>query len=93
MAAGGAAGSSGGAGSTFVQADRIETGGADDTVDGIGFVNLTEDEDETAEQLEQGQAIATDDAFSINEDTPSTGNLAENDTLLGGEVYQIAEGR
>ncbi|MEK9589126.1 MAG: retention module-containing protein, partial [Gammaproteobacteria bacterium] len=66
-AAGGAAGSSG-AGSTFVQADRIDTGGGDDSVDGIGNVDLTADQDETAEQQEQGQAVATDDAFLINED-------------------------
>ena len=91
-AAGGPAGSGGGAGSTFVQADRIDTGNADATVDGIGNVDLTANEDVTAEQDEPTQAVANDDAFSINEDTPSTGNLADNDTLLGGETYQIAEG-
>ncbi len=55
-------------------------------------MDLTADQGETTEQEEPTQAVANDDAFSINEDTPSTGNLADNDTLLGGETYQIAEG-
>ena len=94
-AAGAGGAGDGGAGSTFVQAVRVDTGTADDTVDGIGFVELTEDIFESGEAEEETDitpAIVANDAFNVLEDATSTGSVAESDTLFGGEVYRIVSG-
>ena len=90
-AAGGDDSGADGGGSTIVQATRISSSG-DDT-----SATLTEGNTQAAPNTDAAGgnnnsiSVAFDDAFAISEDTPSAGNLADNDALSGDVTFALLD--
>ncbi|MDG1114331.1 MAG: Ig-like domain-containing protein, partial [Pseudomonadales bacterium] len=90
-AAGGDDSGADGGGSTIVQATRISASG-DDT-----SATLTEGNTQAAPNTDAAGgndnsiSVAFDDAFAISEDTPSAGNLADNDALSGDVTFALLD--
>ncbi|MDA0957439.1 MAG: retention module-containing protein, partial [Proteobacteria bacterium] len=92
-AAGGSDEGGDGGGSTIVQATRIVSSGDDTSALSIeGNTDAGNDVENTGGET-NGIPVAVADAFLIPEDTAAQGNLADNDTLLGGEVFALVDGQ